>query len=160
MKQGGECIVLGLGNEVLRDEGLGLKIVDDLKHTYTFPGLEYAKATNGGLEILDFIVNYRELIIIDTISTITGHPGDIYYYTPENYNETLHLSSSHDVCFLTAIKTGETLGFSMPAKIDILAIEIIRDLQLGQKLSNLILEKYDKILHEVANFIKKRMKFA
>lgn len=154
MKQSGEIMILGLGNEVLRDEGLGLKLVDDLKHSYNFPGLEYAKATCGGLEILDYIRDFKALVIIDTISTETGHPGDIYYFTPENYRETLHLSSNHDVSFLTAIKTGQTLGFKMPDKIDIIAIEIFRDLWLGEKLSDVILVKYNEILSEIINFIK------
>ena len=155
MKQGGEILILGLGNEVLKDEALGLKIVDDLKHLPVIPGLEYAKATKGGLEILDYLKNYRELVIIDTISTKTGRPGDIYHFTPENYRETLHLSSNHDTCFLTALKTGEKLGLNIPEKIDILAIEIICDLQLDQQLSNIIHEKYDEILLEIVYFIKK-----
>jgi len=154
MNQNNETLVLGLGNEVLRDEGLGLKIVDDLKYSYSFPELAYAKATNGGLEILDYIRDFKALVIIDTISTETGHPGDIYYFTTENYRETLHLSSNHDVSFLTAIETGKTLGFKMPGKIDIIAIEIFRDLWLGDKLSDVILVKYDEILSEIINFIK------
>lgn len=156
MKQNGEILILGLGNEVLRDEALGLKIVDDLKHLSGIPGLEYAKAVKGGLEILDYLKNYRELVIIDTISTKTGRPGDIYYFTPENYRETLHLSSNHDTSFLTTLRTGETLGLNIPEKIDIIAIEIICDLQLGQQLSSVILEKYDEILHEIMNFVRKK----
>jgi len=155
MKQGGEILILGLGNEVLGDESLGLKIVDNLMHSNTFPELEYAKATNGGLEILDYIRDFKTLIIIDTIATESVKPGKIHYFKPENYTETLHLSSNHDVNFLTAIKTGQTLGFQIPDSIDIIAIEIIRDLCLCENLSDIILEKYDEILFEIINFIKK-----
>ena len=156
MKKGDDIMVLGLGNEVLGDEGLGLKIVEDLKYSFSFPNLNYVKATRGGLEIIDYIKDYNEVVIVDTIATSKGQPGDIYYFTPENYRETLHLSSSHDVNFQTAIKTGEALGFNMPGKIDIIAIEIIHDLELGQQFSNNILEKYDEIMLEVMNFIRKK----
>jgi len=157
MNQNNQTLILGLGNEVLGDEALGLKIVDDLKHSYTSPGLEYAKAANGGIEILDFINDYRELVIIDTISTNSGRPGDIYYFTPDDYRETLHLSSEHDINFLTAIKTGETLGFKIPRNIDILAVEITHNMQLGETFSHIIYNRYDEILDEILNFIRKKV---
>ncbi len=158
MKQKNKILILGLGNEVLGDEGLGLKIVDDLKHSYTSPGLEYAKATNGGLEILEYIRDFKALIIIDTITSESGYPGEIYYFTTENFKETLHLSSNHDTSFLTTIKTGQTLGYNIPGRIDIIAINIIRNLWLCENLSNIILKKYDEILFKIINFIKTHQK--
>jgi len=157
MNRKNKILVLGLGNEVLGDEAIGLKIVDDLKLSYTSPGLEYIKAANGGLEILDSINDYRELVIIDTISTNSGRPGDIRYFTPDDYRETLHLSSEHDTNFLTAIKTGEILGFKIPRNIDILAVEINNNMQLGETLSNIIYNRYDEILDEILNFIRKKV---
>jgi hydrogenase maturation protease len=157
MNQKNKILVLGLGNEVLGDEGLGLKIVDDLKHSYTFPELEYAKATNGGLEILEYIRDFKALIIIDTITSESGYPGEIYYFTTENFKETLHLSSEHDINFLTTIKTGEILGFKIPRNIDILAVEINYNMQLGETFSHIIYNRYDEILDEILNFIRKKV---
>ena len=61
---------------------------------------------------------------------------------------------------LTSIKTGETLVFNIRGIIDIIAVEIIRDLQPGQQLSIIISEEYDKILLEVKNLIIKKVNFA
>jgi hydrogenase maturation protease len=150
-----KILILGLGNEVLGDESLGLKIVDNLDVKRVFPGIEYAGTCTGGLNLLNYIIGSDALLIIDTTCGNNCQPGIIHHYTPGNFRETLHLSSEHDASFLTTLETGKKLGLTIPGQIDILAIEIYRDLYLEEKLSDNISVQYDKILSEIINFIKK-----
>lgn len=148
-------LVLGLGNDVLGDEGLGIKITEDIKNRRLFPEIEYRHSYTGGLDLIDLINGFDTVIIIDTTCGNDCQPGTIHHYNPEKFRETLHLSSEHDTSFLTAIATGKKLGLKIPGKIHILAIEIIRDLFLKEKFSDNIRCQYDKILSEIINFIKK-----
>jgi hydrogenase maturation protease len=148
-------LILGLGNEVLGDESLGLKIVNDLSVNRVFPGVEYAYTFAGGLNLLDYIIGFNALLIIDTTCGNDCQPGTIHHYKQGTFRETLHLSSEHDTSFLTTLETGKKLGLMIPGRIDVLAIEIYRDLYLGEKLSDNISGQYDKIRSEIINFIKK-----
>jgi hydrogenase maturation protease len=150
-----KILILGLGNEVLGDESLGLIIVNDLSINGVFPGVEYASTYSGGLNLLDYIIGFDALLIIDTTCSNECQPGIIHHYKPGNFRETLHLSSEHDASFLITLETGKKLGLTIPGQIDVLAIEIYRDLYMAEKLSDNISGLYDKILSEIINFIKK-----
>ena len=91
-----ETLVLGIGNEILTDDGVGLKLCDFLKEKYKNKPIQFEKLSVGGLEILEFIQGYETVIFIDAIKTVDGQIGDVYLYTPNSFKETLHLSNLHD----------------------------------------------------------------
>jgi hydrogenase maturation protease len=150
-----KILVLGLGNEVLGDEGLGLIIVKDLAEKSLFPGVDYNCIYSGGLDILEYISGYDSVYLIDTVCGSKENDGKVRYWSRENFRETLHLSSVHDASFLTTLETGETLGICIPEKIRIIAIEICCDLSLTEKLSDNIKVQFDKIRSEIIKFIQK-----
>lgn len=146
-------LVLGIGNDILTDDGIGPRIVKQLEKE-DFPSLfAFQTATVGGLEILEMIAGYREVVFIDAIKTKDGIPGTIYLLTPENFSETLHLTNLHDINFLNALKLGKTLKMDLPGRIRILAIEIVEDLVFSDEFTPEIREKFPGILNEVRNFL-------
>ncbi len=149
-----KTLVLGLGNEVLGDESLGLVIVKDLTETRSFPEVDFACSSTGGLNLLEYINGYDSLILIDTACGNNYEPGTINYYNPNKFRETLHISSEHDASFRLTLKTGERLGLKIPKQIHIIAIEICCDLYLSEKLSDSIRGQFDKIRSEIIKFIR------
>lgn len=150
-----KTLVLGLGNEVLGDEGLGQIIVNNIAEKSLFPEVDFACLSTGGLNLLEYINGYDILLLIDTACGKKYEPGTINYYNPNNFRETLHLSSEHDTSFLVALEAGERLGLKIPKQIYIIAIEIICDLYLSEKLSDNISGQFDKMRSEIIKFIKK-----
>jgi hydrogenase maturation protease len=148
-------LFLGIGNEILTDDGIGIKLLNDLQGRISFPGVSFLNASNGGLDILEMIKDFQEVIIIDAIKTTNGRPGEVYYFTPEDVHETLHISNFHDISFLDAIKLGQLLKINIPGKIHIIAIEIVDDMEFNDRFSPLILEKYDKIKSDVLEVISR-----
>ncbi len=129
-----KILILGLGNPILSDDGIGIEIAhrieDKLKdHTSCFAwepdeDIDVIEASIGGLAILDLIVGYEKLIVIDAIKTKKGNPGTLYKVKVADFSSTIHISSPHDVNFATAIEIGKRCGVSIPEQIDIYAIEI------------------------------------
>jgi len=144
-----DILILGIGNDILTDDAIGPKIVKRLQEDLSYDNISFLTAAAGGLEILEMIKNYQQVIIIDAIKTRDGIPGTVYYLTPENFKETLHISSFHDVSFLTALKLAAKLEIPVPGRIDIIAIEIVEDLTFSNDFSKPISDKYDKIYHEI-----------
>ncbi len=67
------ALVLGVGNVLLRDEGIGVRAVEELQRRYRFPeDVEVLDGGTSGIELLRFFDDVDHLIIIDAISA--GHP--------------------------------------------------------------------------------------
>lgn len=149
-----KVLVLGIGNDILSDDGIGPRIVLQLEKEDLPSLFVFQTATVGGLEILEIISGYREVVFIDAIKTRGGIPGTIYDLTPENFNETLHLTNLHDINFLNALKLGKTLHMELPDRISIIAIEIVEDLEFSEEFSPAIRERYPEIVKEVRGYLR------
>ena len=148
-------LILGIGNDILTDDGIGPRLIQELKKTMDHPHVTFITATVGGLEILELIKGYAKVIILDAIKTKDGVPGTIYKYTPAQFKETLHLSNFHDVSFLSALDFAIKVKISIPKQIDIIAIEIVEDLIFSNEFSPAIAKKYKAILREVSDLVEK-----
>jgi hydrogenase maturation protease len=147
-------LILGLGNDILTDDRIGPCLVYDLAHMINAPGIHFENACSGGLEIMEYIKGYDKIVFIDAIHTRDGKPGDVYYFIPSDFRETSHLSSLHDVDFLTALKLGNTLNMELPSDLHIIAVEIIEDMEFSDNFTPQLKERYNGILEEVFAIIK------
>ena len=152
--QKAKTLVLGVGNEILSDDGIGPKLVNRLKADLPHSDVCFENICLGGLEIMEFIRGYQNVIIIDAIKTESGKPGDVYLLSPEHFKETHHLSNFHDVSFLTGLKMSEKLGLEMPEVILIIAVEIVEDTLFSESFSPEIESKYERIYNEIFSFLE------
>jgi hydrogenase maturation protease len=150
----GKKMILGVGNDILMDDGIGPRIVKTLETKYPLPEMEYHSTTLGGLDILEFINGYEWVVFIDAIKTKGGVPGSVYELTPEDFKETLHLTNIHDVSFLTAIELGKQLELKIPKNMYIFAIEIIEDQVFGVEFTPPVKEKYEEIVQHIQERIQ------
>ena len=65
-------LILGVGNDILMDDGIGPVICKELKTEFPFSDIDFETINLGGLEIFEFIKEYTQVIIIDAIKTING----------------------------------------------------------------------------------------
>lgn len=153
----GKCLVLGFGSDALSDDGLPIKLIHDI------PGLKAGAIQNkftfqtsavGGLDLLDLLEGFTKAILIDTQLTSRRKPGEIHVFTPDNFEETFHLSSQHDVTFHQALEFAKEMGISMPSDIRIIAIEIVENKRLSFEFSKEIEEIYPSILSKVVSFLR------
>jgi hydrogenase maturation protease len=148
-------LILGIGNDILTDDGIGPKLVMDLREELAPAHVTFKTAATGGMDILELIKDYPRVIILDAIRTKDGIPGTVYFLTPSDFRETLHISSFHDISFLTALELAERLDIPIPDQIYIIAIEIVEDLTFSSEFSPPIAEKYDRIFEEVQEKVRK-----
>ncbi len=126
-----KTLILGVGNPILTDDGVGIKIARRLKERN--PELEVIETSEAGIALLDFIVGYDKLIIIDSIRTERGKPGEFYKLGLEALKPVANLSSSHSMDIATAYEIGQRLGYRMPKRISIYAVEIEDNTTFGEK---------------------------
>jgi hydrogenase maturation protease len=124
MKNHGGTLVLGLGNPILSDDGAGPAVARELEGRLDPQEVTITEATLGGLNLLDLMVGYERVIIIDAIKTEGGRPGRIYRLEPDALATTRYAASVHDVNLATALELGKRLGLTLPREIVIFAIEV------------------------------------
>ncbi|MFC2049921.1 hydrogenase maturation protease [Chloroflexota bacterium] len=119
-----KTLILGLGNSLLSDDGVGLSVAAELKSRLDQSDINVMETSVAGLSLLDLLVGYDRAIIIDAIQTLDGKPGQIYRLDPEAFDTTRRTISPHDVNFTTALKFGKKVGLPLPQEIVIFAIEV------------------------------------
>ena len=118
-----KTLVLGLGNPILSDDAVGIRIAHEVGKNLNDPQVTVAETSAAGLNLLDSIVNYDEVIIIDAVQTEKGQAGQIYRMELEDFSLTKHFSSPHQINLITALELGKMLNLAMPRKITIFAVE-------------------------------------
>jgi len=151
-------LILGMGNDILTDDGIGIKITKVLEKEFPNKGFIYDTLSLGGLEIIEYIKDFNSVIIIDAIKTMNGIPGTVYHFVPEDFKETLHLSNIHDISFLTSLRLAKDLEIKTPDDIHIIAIEILEDMVFSDNFTPQIQEKYPEILKEVKEIFEELIK--
>ena len=134
-----KTLILGIGNPIVTDDGAGLKIARQIKERN--PELEVIEACSGALGLLDVVAGYDRLIIIDSVKTEGGKPGELYKLELEDLPPALNLVTSHGVDIASAFKLGEGLGYKMPRSVSIYAVEIKDNTNFGEECTKEVAEK-------------------
>lgn len=129
-----KSIVVGLGNPILTDDGIGNRVAEVL-HGQVGSGVDVVEASLAGFNLLDLLKGYEKAILVDAIQTKGGKAGDIYKLSRDDLSFTQRLSSVHDINFFTAWELGERLGVKLPKNMIIFAIEAEDVLTFGETLT-------------------------
>jgi len=115
--------VIGLGNEYLSDDGLGILAVRQVAGRLNDSGITFQELSIGGLELLDHIVGYKRCVIIDAIATGTCPPGTIHRFVRNPGSEAVTISSSHQLDLMQVLTLGRILGADVPEQVTVYGIE-------------------------------------
>ena len=115
-------LILGIGNILLKDEGVGVHTATKMMEMDLPPDVEVMDGGTMGLNLLFHIEGRKKVIVIDTV--ITGDPpGTIYRFTDESLVENKpSLRTAHGIDFTDVIKTSKMLG-TKPDEIVFIGIE-------------------------------------
>ncbi len=146
-------VVLGLGNPLMADEGIGVYLVARLLESAgAYPAVDFVDAGTGGWSILYQMEERRKAVVIDCASL--GEPsGTIRRFTPEEVQSTKVLGhqSLHEADLMQMIATARQMG-QAPDRIVIFGIQPER-IEPGLGLSRTLMERADEyvatVLHEL-----------
>ncbi len=132
-----KTLVLGLGNPILSDDGVGIYVVRAVAAQAPVADVDFQEANIGGLRLLEVIAGYDRLILVDAIQTPAGAPGQVYCLSPHDLRTSLHAGSTHDLSFQGALAWGRQMGLALPSDdaITIIAIEAADVLTFGESLT-------------------------
>lgn len=133
--QSGGTVVIGLGNPILSDDGIGWQVTGRVRQMLDGQGhsgspsardsVHVTEACVGGLSLAEMLVGYEYAVIVDAIMTGNAPPGTVHQLKLGDLPGTLNMASAHDTNLPTALRTLRRYGAQVPADedIDIIAVE-------------------------------------
>ncbi len=119
-----ETIIIGIGNPVLTDDSVGIKVVRSLeRRLHAKEGVVIRELCAGGIRLMEEMSGFKKAIIIDAIVTDSGEPGSVSIMEPSDLLNTRNTWSTHDASLAEALELGKTLGLQLPEDVKIWAIE-------------------------------------
>lgn len=121
-------LILGLGNPILTDDGIGVLVAEAVRpHLLDTNQVEIKELSVGGLTLMESMIGYDRVILIDAFYRPGGIPGTVHRIGIEDLQSlspTQHIASPHDATLITAIEVGKRMGLPLPEEIIIYAIEV------------------------------------
>jgi hydrogenase maturation protease len=118
-----KTLVLGLGNPLITDDSVGLRVVEALRPLLADRAdLEVSEDHWGGLRLMERMIGFDRAIVVDAIQT-GAPPGTIHQLTPDGI-PTQRSASAHDVNLSTALELGRRAEAHLPKNSDIYLVGI------------------------------------
>ena len=134
-----KTIVIGLGNPILSDDGVGVRVAEEVQsHLSKDSEIKVTEVSVGGLTLMESMIGFDRVILIDAIQLDDNQPGQIHRISLQDLQEispTQHSASPHDTNLITALELGQRIGLELPKEIIIYAIEVENVIDFGEELT-------------------------
>ncbi len=116
-----KTLVLGLGNPLLGDDAVGLRVAALVRERLgALADVDVREEESGGLRLMEVMTGYDRAIVVDAAVT-GGAPGTIRRVGPDEL-PTQRTAIAHGIDLPRALELGRTLGLPMPAEVRVVAI--------------------------------------
>ena len=131
--------IIGLGNTLLTDDGVGIYAVRELRKRLTAAGradtVDIVETETAGFALMELLTGWDRVILIDSIQFDNVEPGTVVHINPQDLRTSLRLRSVHEIDLPTVLALGRKLSLPMPDKVEIVAIQSQDALTLGESLT-------------------------
>jgi hydrogenase maturation protease len=148
-------LILGVGNLLLSDEGVGVHVAQKMMEMELPPGVSVVEGGTDGFGLINVILEADRIILIDAVRG-GGSPGDIYRFNVEGCNPfpDLFKTSVHQISILEVINMSGLIG-STP-ETTVIGIEP-KSLEMKMELTPEIDAKIPRIIKMVMKEVEKSL---
>ncbi|WP_297574816.1 HyaD/HybD family hydrogenase maturation endopeptidase [uncultured Campylobacter sp.] len=154
-----KLLVLGVGNVMFMDEGIGVHLCKLLERNYSFHSKDHTiEFVDGGtlaMRLIPIMAEFDSVLLLDCIDATGGEVGDVYFFDYKDMPKNLSWSgSAHEIEMLQTLKFMEIAGDLprtkiigiIPKRIEEPGFEISDEIKAGVSLMEKTALKYLKEL--------------
>jgi hydrogenase maturation protease len=131
-----KTIVIGLGNPILGNDGVGWKVAEEVERRIgARADVEVDCVSLGGISLMERLIGYDQAIVVDALQA--EPTGSVLVLTLEdlpNYSA-FHTTNVHDVSLQNALKMGRDLGAQLPKRVMVVGVAVEPVFDFGEELS-------------------------
>ena len=132
-----KTLLIGLGNPILGDDGVGWRVVEDVqKHLASASDVAVDYLSLGGISLMEHLIGYQRAILVDAFIS-DEDIGSVFVYKLDeipNYSA-FHVSSAHDMTLQSALELGKWMGAVLPSEVIVVGIATRRIVDFGEEFS-------------------------
>ncbi len=146
-----KTLIMGLGNVLLQDEGIGVHVLNEMKKQ-DWPGhIELLDGGTGGFVLLSLFKEYHKMIIID--ATLNNEPeGSINVIRPRFASDFPKSLSTHDLGLKDMLESAILLG-KIP-EITLITISINPEQKMNMELSPALKERIPAVIETIKKILQ------
>ncbi len=139
-----KILVVGLGNPILGDDGVGWKVAEEVKrqlpslHGVEGQGMkvEVECLSLGGISLMEHLIGYTSAILVDSFA-LDEPLGTILILKLDDLPSysAYHTTSPHDTSLQNAIVMGKALGAKLPDEVMVVGIATKHIHEFSEELS-------------------------
>jgi hydrogenase maturation protease len=146
-------LVLGIGNILLRDEGVGVRVIEQMQKMRLPNDVELIDGGTAGADLMDVLAEREKVIIIDAVQA-ECEPGTVLRFTADDLTQPDGVGMSlHELGLGEALKMTKQLGCA-PEDVVVFGIKP-GDISCGLELSEQISASVPRVVELVLEEIKK-----
>jgi len=149
-----KTLILGIGNVLLKDEGVGIHALADMLRCFELDeNVEVLDGGTAGVELLRYLDGREHVIVIDAIAA--GHPpGTVFRVEGEDVPRTFHQRISPHQIGLSDVLATALITDALPAQIVMFGVEP-KDLTTGLELTSEVDASLDKLVGAVVDELRR-----
>jgi len=154
-----KTIVVGLGNPLLGDDGVGWKVAEEVKQQLGDHSAVTVECYSlSGLSLMEQLIGFDRVILIDSLNTGRHEQGEVVTFTLDSLEDLTygHSASAHDASLKTALGVGRSMGERLPADRDVhvVAIEAQHVYEFKEELSPAVAASVSVAVDKVCELLK------
>jgi len=143
-------IVVGLGNPILSDDSVGIRVAGLVKERLPAHGhVDVIEAYAGGLRLMEAMAGYDRAIIVDAVKSSLQPAGTIRVFSPDATTATRNTLCTHDADLATVLALGRDLGLALPDRVEIIGIEAHEVERFSEELTPQVAAALPEAVNEV-----------
>jgi hydrogenase maturation protease len=124
--------IMGIGNPLMRDEGIGIRVVETLMTSFEFsPEVTLVDAGTMGMSILNLFQDCDYMLVVDAIDGSGEAPGTILRLSPEDLAPNQVMHSLHDIRLVDVLQSAMLMGLEPHVDCIGVQIEDMNELSIG-----------------------------
>jgi hydrogenase maturation protease len=113
--------LLGLGNELLADDGFGIRVAREVERR-SGGAVEVVTSSAAGFHLLEHLLGARSLVVVDTVQTGVLEPGTVRLWREEEVRPAPG-GSPHFVGLFEVLTVARQLRLAVPEEVTIVGLE-------------------------------------
>ena len=147
-------VIVGLGNEIASDDGVGLHAATALAAELgDRSDVEVVALPWAGFALLDVLRGRTCAVLVDGLTTGKHPPGTVVRLDEADFRGSVRLNSFHDINYPTAMALGRTMGWNMPDEVAIWGIEMAVSDEFGEELTPVVADAVATVVQQVLAFL-------
>jgi hydrogenase maturation protease len=150
-----KTLVVGLGNPILGDDGIGWKVAEQVQQQLDSDSpVDVEFLSLGGISLMEHLIGYKRAILIDAVmsdqetgSVIVSKLNEMPDYSA------FHIASAHDTSLQNALKLGKSMGVSLPKEVIVVGIATDHIYDFSEALSPAVARAIPKATEIVINLL-------